>query len=201
MQSYDCATQKPTIKLPKEYDSVAINNNPKMTYSISHDYQIEEILWNKKNRTLEELNDGNTLIPNLLRKINNPKELKANELIEIKSFIDSSLDENQQKAVQKALSLDNASEILLIQEPPGTGKTTTITEIVKQLMKRHRHYKILISSQSNQAVDNVLEKIAKEEDKILRIGNDEKKMREGAKKFVPQKVLNKIITDTRENQK
>lgn len=202
VQSYDCTTQKLAIKLPKEYDSVDINNNQRTTiYSISHDYQIEEILWNKKKRALEELKKGNTPIPDLLRKINNPKELEANELVEIKSFIDSSLDKNQQEAVQKALSLDNESEILLIQGPPGTGKTTTITEIVRQLMKRHRHYKILVSSQSNQAVDNVLEKIAKEEDKILRIGNDEKKMSEEAKKFVPQKVLDKIIKDTRERIK
>ena len=69
------------------------------------------------------------------------------------------------------MSLDNGSKILLIQGPPCTGKTATITEMLLQLLDRHRHWKILVASQSNQAVDNVLEKVCQKEEKILRIGN------------------------------
>lgn len=166
-------------------------------YEISYDYQVEEIIWNKKDRALKELQKSNVLIPNLLRKINNPKELEPNALVEIESFFDNNLDSNQKEAVQKALSLDFGSEILLIQGPPGTGKTTTITEMLRQIKKRHKHYKILIASQSNQAVDNVLEKIAKDNEKILRIGNDESKMSEIARQFTPEKVLNKLIQENR----
>lgn len=93
-----------------------------------------------------------------MRKINDPTELKENEQREIDNYFNGSLDENQQEAVRKALSLERECEILLIQGPPGTGKTTTITEIVKQYQRFHKHYKILITSQSNQAVDNVLRK-------------------------------------------
>ena len=167
-------------------------------YEISYDYQVEEIIWNKKDRALKELQKSNVLIPNLLRKINNPKELAPNALVEIESFCDTNLDSNQKEAVQKALSLESGSEILLIQGPPGTGKTTTITEMLRQITKRHRHYKILIASQSNQAVDNVLEKIVKENEKVLRIGNDETRMSEIAKQFAPKKVLNKLIQENRE---
>lgn len=96
------------------------------------------------------------------------------------------------------MSLAIGSEILLIQGHPGTGKTTTIVEIVKQLLYRHRHWKILIASQSNQAVDNVLEKIYQtgSEEKILRIGNEEK-MSDIAKQFTPDKVLDTLIKDNR----
>ena len=132
-----------------------------------------------------------------MRKINEPKELRENVLVEIPSFFDENLDENQQEAVIKTLSLDNDSEILLIQGPPGTGKTTTITEMIRQIQKRYRHAKILVASQSNQAVDNVLEKICENEDKILRIGNDESKMSDIAKQFVPDKVLDRLIKDNR----
>lgn len=165
--------------------------------TIAYDYQIEENLWSKKNRALSDLKGATTKIPNLLRKINEPKELKENVLVEIPSLFDENLDENQQEAVIKALSLDNDSEILLIQGPPGTGKTTTITEMIRQIQKRHRHAKILVASQSNQAVDNVLEKISINEDKILRIGNDESKMSDIAKQFIPNKVLDKLIKDNR----
>ena len=165
--------------------------------TIAYDYQIEEILWSKKDKALSDLKGATTIIPNLLRKINEPKELKENVLVEIPSFFDENLDENQQEAVIKTLSLDNDSEILLIQGPPGTGKTTTITEMIRQIQKRHRHAKILVASQSNQAVDNVLEKISINEDKILRIGNDESKMSDIAKQFIPNKVLDKLIKDNR----
>lgn len=60
----------------------------------------------------------------------------------------------QTQAIEKAVGNKN---ILLIQGPPGTGKTTVITEIVKQLIKRGE--KILVTSQTHIAVDNVLERI------------------------------------------
>lgn len=70
-------------------------------------------------------------------------------------------------AVQKALGNQN---LLLIQGPPGTGKTTVITEIVKQLVNRGE--RILVSGQTNVAVDNVLEKLVSENEiGKLRIGN------------------------------
>lgn len=191
---YNQDTLELTVKREK-YSN--LNEVSKGIYEISYDYQVEEIIWNKKDRALKELQKSNVLIPNLLRKINNPKELEPNALVEIESFFDNNLDSNQKEAVQKALSLDFGSEILLIQGLPGTGKTTTITEMLRQIKKRHKHYKILIASQSNQAVDNVLEKIAKDNEKILRIGNDESKMSEIARQFTPEKVINKLIQENR----
>lgn len=181
-----------------KYKSTNLKMDKNKIYQISYDFQVEEILWNKKNRALEELKNANTQIPNILRKINEPKELYPNTLIEIEKYFDEMLDENQKEAVVKTMSLDNGSEILLIQGPPGTGKTTTITEMLLQLLDRHRHWKILVASQSNQAVDNVLEKICQKESKILRIGNVEEKMSDIAKQFTPERVLNKLIKENRE---
>lgn len=75
----------------------------------------------------------------------------------------------QTLAVKKAIGNKN---ILLIQGPPGTGKTTVITEIVKQLIKRGK--KVLVTSQTHIAVDNVLERV-KDDTKIniARIGNQD----------------------------
>lgn len=164
-------------------------------YYLSYDYQIEEIIWNKRNRALEELQNGNTQIPNFLRKINRPQEFIRNDLIDVEKFYNEDLDENQKEAVRKSLSLDTDCEVLPLQGPPGTGKTTTITEIVIQILKSRPHEKILVASQSNQAVDNVLEKICKIEDKILRIGNDPNKMSPIARDYTPEKVLDKIIKE------
>ena len=172
----------------------------KARWKISYDYQIEEILWSKKNKALEALGNANVLINNLLRKINNPKVLAENDLVDEASFFDKNLDENQKEVTIKALSLENESEILLIQGPPGTGKTTVITELIRKFLKRHRNIRILLASQSNQAVDNVLEKLYKDETKILRIGNEDK-MSDIAKNFTNKNVLYSIIKDNLDSLK
>ena len=69
--------------------------------------------------------------------------------------------------------------------------------MIRQIQKRYRHAKILVASQNNQAVDNVLEKISINEDKILRIGNDESKMSDIARDFIEVKVLDRLIKDNR----
>lgn len=211
VKRYDASLKQLIIKLNNKYDALFDETKEKelktKEWAISYDYQVREILWSKQNTALEELKKGNTQIPNLLRKINDPTELKENKQREIESYFNENLDENQQEAVRKALSLERECEILLIQGPPGTGKTTTITEIIKQYQRFHKHYKILITSQSNQAVDNVLEKICVSEanpngeDKLFRIGNNEEKMSEIANQYTPEKVLDKILKENRERIK
>lgn len=76
----------------------------------------------------------------------------------------------QVRAVKKAIGNQN---IFLVQGPPGTGKTTVIAEIIEQLTDRNE--KILVSGQNHVAVDNVLEKIAKNPNlNLLRVGNRER---------------------------
>lgn len=68
-------------------------------------------------------------------------------------------DDSQKEAVLEAL---HKKPVFLIQGPPGTGKTTVIVELVQQLVNKNSNCKILITSQSNLAVDNVLERLPKE---------------------------------------
>ncbi len=72
--------------------------------------------------------------------------------------LDLQNDETQREAVLEAM---HYKPLYLIQGPPGTGKTTVIVELVRQILKRQSSAKILITSQSNLAVDNVLEKFNK----------------------------------------
>lgn len=77
---------------------------------------------------------------------------------------------SQQEAVKGALS---ENDLYLIQGPPGTGKTTVINEIIEYLLRSGK--KVLLSSQTNLAVDNVLQRIGWKEDvHAIRIGNEEK---------------------------
>lgn len=78
---------------------------------------------------------------------------------------------SQMEAIKKGIS---TNDILLVQGPPGTGKTTVILEWVKYFC-RECNYRVLISSQNNKAVDNVLERIAQEDGiEAIRAGNETK---------------------------
>lgn len=67
-----------------------------------------------------------------------------------------SLNEKQKEAIRKAVS---SNGIFLLQGPPGTGKTQVIAETVAQMVKKGK--KVLISSETHKAIDNVFERLPK----------------------------------------
>jgi len=73
------------------------------------------------------------------------------------NFFNNDLNSSQRLAVRKALCLGKNNVFCLIHGPPGTGKTTVITEIVRQLARKGK--RILITSHTNVAVDNVMENL------------------------------------------
>ena len=90
----------------------------------------------------------------------------------------------------------NADDIYLIQGPPGTGKTTIITEIVKYAIRHD--LKVLVSSETHIAVDNVLEKVCKMQGVIpVRFGKEER-LSGISQKFMPDSVAQGIIQNAKE---
>lgn len=67
-----------------------------------------------------------------------------------------SLNDGQKIAVKKALASES---LFLLQGPPGTGKTQVIAEITAQYAKRGK--KVLISSETHKAIDNVFDRLPK----------------------------------------
>ncbi|XP_037694261.1 DNA-binding protein SMUBP-2 [Choloepus didactylus] len=82
------------------------------------------------------------------------------------AFFNTSLDTSQQEAVSFALS---QKELAIIHGPPGTGKTTTVVEIILQAVKQG--LKVLCCAPSNIAVDNLVERLARCKQRILRLGH------------------------------
>ena len=87
---------------------------------------------------------------------NNLKELDYDNFKENVFNPNLKTDDTQREAVLEALTY---KPVYIIQGPPGTGKTTVIVELIRQIIKRQNNAKILVTSQSNLAVDNVLERI------------------------------------------
>ena len=74
----------------------------------------------------------------------------------IKQPFNSNLDESQLDAISFALQDDRP--ISLIHGPPGTGKTTTVAELIHQAVHVYGK-KVLVTAPSNVAVDNILERL------------------------------------------
>lgn len=67
----------------------------------------------------------------------------------------------------------HTSDYILTLGPPGTGKTTVILNWVRKLVEQGE--RVLVTSQNNKAVDNVLERLAEEKDlQCVRIGSETK---------------------------
>ncbi|MDI3497367.1 IGHMBP2 family helicase [Archaeoglobus sp.] len=101
------------------------------------------------------------------------EEPSKTECEDFKPF-DSSLNRAQLKAVGCAISTD---DFFLIHGPFGTGKTRTVVEVVRQLVKRGE--RVLVTAESNTAVDNLVELLS--DMKIVRLGHPsrvEKRLKE-----------------------
>lgn len=80
--------------------------------------------------------------------------------------INASLNAGQWEAVLLALS---AEDVAILHGPPGTGKTTTLVELIGQITRTGQ--RVLAVAPSNLAVDNLFEKLLAAGEKTVRIGN------------------------------
>lgn len=105
-----------------------------------------------------------------------------------------SLNEKQKEAVRKAVS---SNGIFLLQGPPGTGKTQVIAETVAQLVKKGK--KVLISSETHKAIDNVFERLPKIADivpiRLIPSNNNRKNDNEYDPKFLVDNFYGNITTN------
>lgn len=82
-----------------------------------------------------------------------------------------------------------SKDITLVLGPPGTGKTTVILSWVKYFVAQGK--KVLVTSQSNMAVDNVLIRLDEEKEfECLRVGNESKVMKDAHGLLLENYALN-----------
>ncbi|TIC03795.1 P-loop containing nucleoside triphosphate hydrolase protein [Wallemia mellicola] len=97
-------------------------------------------------------------------------------------YFDSTLNQSQRHAVNLALKADH---LALIHGPPGTGKSYTLIEIIRQFISQDK--RILVCGSSNLAIDNILERLSVYNIPATRIGN-------------PARILSNLQTQTLEYQ-
>ena len=92
-----------------------------------------------------------------------PLKYLAEEAIQ---SLNESLNASQRQAVAFALS---AADVAIIHGPPGTGKTTTVVELIRQAVTRGE--KVLACAPSNLGVDNLLERLVRAGERAIRLGH------------------------------
>ncbi|KAL0486493.1 hypothetical protein AKO1_012023 [Acrasis kona] len=114
------------------------------------------------------------------------------------AFFNDGLNDSQRDAIRHAVSTKDVSLIL---GPPGTGKTTTVVELIRQITT-HRRERIMVCAPSNVAVDNIVEKLSNVPKlRIVRMGHPARLMESVLKHSLDHNIDHgdgaKIVSDIR----
>ncbi|WP_456329600.1 IGHMBP2 family helicase [Archaeoglobus sp.] len=155
----------------KRYLVVALESVPEWALrDIRIDLYASDLTYRRWIENLENLTEKGKRALKFAFGFEEPSEVKCEGF----TPFDTSLNKAQLRAVGCAIFTD---DFFLIHGPFGTGKTRTIAEVVRQLVKKDN--KVLVTAESNTAVDNLVELLS--DMKIVRIGHPsrvEKKLKE-----------------------
>ena len=132
----------------------------------------ERTILTRERDAVSKVRDGRCLKNERLKEFifNSSKAIPTNRFInkeieETKEFDECQksallpLNSSQQSAVVKALF---AEDLCLLQGPPGTGKTTVIAELLWQHIRMKQDVRVMLTSQTNLAIDNALSRLLSE---------------------------------------
>ncbi len=111
----------------------------------------------RQREAVVSVRSGVSVNPSLRRMLITPADVSAPTPVPTPQWFNPVLDEGKRRAVARAL---NSRELFLLEGPPGTGKTSFITELVRQELARNPDARILLVSQTHVAVDNALVRLA-----------------------------------------
>lgn len=159
-----------TVKYSKDKTiTVQINaeNEPEdlFDFQIGADLAVDDRTYRVMEHTLNYfINTEKLEEKNLLKSMWGELSLKP---LVFKGVYDShKLNEWQNKSVEIAMQSETFTAI---HGPPGTGKTTTLVECIKRLVKEEG--KVLVTANSNAAVDHLAKCMLRENLDVVRVGN------------------------------
>lgn len=97
----------------------------------------------------------------------------------------TSSNESQQRALQKVLE---SQDVAIIHGPPGTGKTTTLVQAIRQTVSIEKQ--VLVCAPSNAAVDLLVEKLSEQGLNVVRIGHPARVTEQSLSKTLDARIAN-----------
>lgn len=126
----------------------------------------------RQKTALDDVRYDRALRPELRVLLTHPEAAKAPKEVEGVVFVQAELDDAKKAAIRKALGSD---DLLVVEGPPGTGKTTFISELIVQELGRFQSSRILLTSQTHVALDNAVERLRQLSPnlRVVRLGSSE----------------------------
>jgi superfamily I DNA and/or RNA helicase/serine/threonine protein kinase len=134
---------------------------------------------------LDSVKFGKAARADLKQFILHPESCQSQEFTTLEKWWNEGIDPDKKEAVLRALA---AKDFFVLHGPPGTGKTTFITELILQFLARYPHKRVLLTSQTHIGVDNAIERLSETPRglEIIRIGQQAAKIAESAHKYLLQ---------------
>ncbi|MGW9209711.1 DEAD/DEAH box helicase [Embleya sp. NPDC055664] len=143
---------------------------------LAHQGELEttptDVVYRKQREAVARLRTGQEANPALLPLLT---ERRVQPFRAAERWPAEPLDADQLTAYQKALTVP---DLLVVLGPPGTGKTRTISEIVRSSAVAEPPQRILVTSHTHRAVDNVLARLPRDL-VIVRVGHENSVTAEG----------------------
>ena len=142
-----------------EDDAVGLKLSPDTRTTSLMKKALENITLNQKSKEL-------------FSQIHDETKVEGHLIPEVKlldDYFNEKLNESQKRSVAGIIQNEN---ILIVHGPPGTGKTTTLLESIRQLVKKGE--RILVAAPSNAAVDHIAEGLIDTSINFMRIGHNVK---------------------------
>jgi hypothetical protein len=140
---------------------------------------------------------GISVRPQLRNLLLDPSRIAIPVGCAIVSWSGQALDDDKKTAVATAMG---SPDFFLLEGPPGTGKTSFITELVQQQLARKPDARILLVSQTHVAVDNALVRLAEAGvGDLIRLGkDDDPRIAAEARKYLLDQKMPEIVRQVRQ---
>jgi serine/threonine protein kinase len=153
------------------------------------DTALEAMAIGRQYDALEAVEAGEAVRTDLLDLVTRPDCARAPDDIGELDWRQEDLDDDKRRATRLALG---TGDLLHVEGPPGTGKTKFITETILQAIRRDPTKRLLLSSQTHAALDNVIERLIEMDSdiRIVRIGReDDPRVSDDAHPYLVRPVL------------
>lgn len=115
---------------------------------------LNETAFKRQLDALDDIEKERAIFRNLTDILESPETARQFSVLSVPPV--SGLDASKNKALLSAVS---SKDIFLLEGPPGTGKTSYITALLERYLEMNPADRVLLVSQTNVAIDNVLERL------------------------------------------
>jgi len=130
------------------------------------DLYVNDITYQRMQDALAQLPTADGPLAHLRDVCTGAASPNGTEPAEIDAWHNPALNDSQRQGVREALGTD---DVHLIHGPPGTGKTTTAVEVLRQCVDRGES--VLATAASNTAVDTMVEFLVDQGADVVRLGH------------------------------